>query len=186
VSTTRTTAAYYAGETAEAKVTEPKRFPVGNRLSVEPLVGFGTNDFNFGAGGRIGYTFEFPMYIGGTFMWHAGETRNATAANGFAETKSNFYYPGVELGYDIGIGRRGDFLVRPYGGAAILFDRERVAVNNIAVSDTSNQFMLYPGLTAHYNVAGGPWYLGVDTRLLVPVDHGGLSYQGFFVTGLST
>jgi hypothetical protein len=176
-------------QTTAAEVAEPKMVaapsPVGERWSMEPLIGYGTNDFNFGVGGRAGYTFRTPVYVGGTLMWHAGDTNNILTGNGVGEAKRNFYYPGVEVGYDIGFGREGSVMVRPYGGAAILFERDRVSANYISVANTTTQFMIYPALTARYQLPRAPVFVGADTRLLIPVDHGGVSYQAFFVAGLS-
>jgi hypothetical protein len=183
VGTTQTTAAYVA-ETQEQPVEKPKGNRVGNRVSVEPLVGAGTNHFNFGAGGRIGYTFKVPVYIGATFMWHHGDKDQFSTANTFTEAKTTYYYPGGELGYDIGLAH-GQVMLRPYAGGAELFRYDRVSTNGIAVSDTSNQFMIYPGLAVHYNVPRSPVFIGGDTRLLIPTLHNHPSYQGFFVAGLS-
>ncbi len=177
---TTTTTSYTPAEQPE----ETKPNPVGNRLAIEPLVGAGTGGFGFGTGGRIGYTFKLPVYIGGTFMWYGGKTDTTTGVNGVAQTKSNFYYPGVEVGYDIALAQ-GRFVVRPYGAAAIEFVRDRVSVNSAAVADTSSHFMMYPGITAHYNIPKAPIYVGADTRLLIPFTSQTISFQGFFVAGLS-
>lgn len=186
VATTTTTAYEQRVDVVEKPAEKPAWLAVGDRFSIEPLVGLGTNSWNFGVGGRMGYTFKIPIYLGATFMWHNGDTNTIVGPNAITETKSNFYYPGAELGYDIGIGRGGLVMVRPYGGAAILFDRERVSVNGVARTNTDNQFMVYPGLTARLNIPRSPVYFGADTRLMIPVENGGVSYQGFLLTGLNT
>ncbi|AKU98422.1 hypothetical protein AKJ09_05086 [Labilithrix luteola] len=186
VGTTQTTAAVVtpANEAEQQLATRPP--PVGNRVTLEPLVGYGTNNYNLGVGGRLGYTLPVvPIYLGGSFMWYSGDIDHGQNAFGSTESKSNFYYPSAEVGYDIGLGRYRNILIRPYGAAAILFERERVSSDNVAVHDTRNQFMVYPGLTARYRMPEGPLYVGADTRLLVPTLHGHPSYQVFFVTGLS-
>lgn len=185
VGTTQTTAAYVPppNEAEQQFATRPS--PVGNRVTLEPLVGYGTNNYNLGLGGRIGYTFAVPVYIGGSFMWYSGDKRHGESVLGATETKTNFYYPAVEVGYDFGLGARRNILVRPYAAGAIQFDRAELRVNDTHTSDTRNQFMIYPGLTARWRMPEGPLYVGADTRLLVPTLHGNPSYQLFFVTGLS-
>lgn len=184
VGTTQTTAAYTpTRDTAEGRMAMPKNADVADKWSVEPLIGFGTNDFNFGVGARAGYTFKTPVYVGGTFMWYGGETNSGVSPNAVTESKSNFYYPGVEAGYDFGF--KGRFLVRPYGGVGILFDRERNTVNDVSVSDTGSALMIYPGVTGRYNIPRTPAYVGGDTRLLIPLENKGASYQLFFVAGVS-
>jgi hypothetical protein len=182
VSTTQITFAPAPMETAEHRPVEKN--PVANRATIEPEIGYGTNAFNLGIGGRIGYTFEIPIYVGGTFMWYNGDTQTTTGAGGVTQSRQrNYWYPGGELGFDIG---NKSFMVRPYVGGAALYDRSHIDVNGVAsATTTAAQFMFYPGLTARYNVAEGPFYVGADTRLLVPVDHGPASYQAFGVLGVS-
>lgn len=183
VGTTQTTAAYAAPPSEAEQEFAGRPNPVGDRVTLEPLIGYGTNNYNLGVGGRLGYTFAVPVYIGGSFMWYSGDTRDGVLPG--TETKNNFYYPSVEVGYDFGLGRRRNILVRPYAAGALLFERTELRVNDTHTSDTRNQFMLYPGLTARWRMPEGPLYVGADTRLLVPTLHGDPSYQIFFVTGLS-
>lgn len=185
VGTTETTGAFTpAAETAQPKPAR-ERSPVAERWSAEPLIGYGTADYNVGVGGRFGYTFETPVYLGATFMWYGGEVSQATTVLGTADQKRNFYYPAIETGYDFGIGAEGRFLIRPYAGFGVLFDRQRALLNNVSAVDTSTEFMLYPAVTARYNIPGLPVYAGVDTRLVIPVVNTPVSYQGFFVAGAS-
>jgi hypothetical protein len=182
VSKTTTTAVLIPSEKAEAKP-EPKPNPITDKLGMEPIVGMGTNHYNFGVGGRIGYTFKVPIYVGATFVWYHGDTTDADASNNFVKTETPRYYPGGELGYDVGLAH-GVLMVRPYGGAGLLFHHDRLEGPNFVVTNTTNEFMIYPGLTAHINIPDSPVFIGADTRLLVPVVHANLSYQGFLVAGL--
>jgi hypothetical protein len=183
VGTTTTSAVIIPSERAEAM--PEARSLVTNRFSMAPLVGMGTNHYNFGVGGRVGYTFDkVPIYVGGAFVWYHGDTTDASAENDFVKTQASKFYPAGEVGYDIGI-RRGIIIVRPYAGAGVLFHRERREGPSFVVSDTTEEGLVYPGLTALINVPDSFVFLGLDTRLLVPVAHANLSYQGFFVAGLS-
>lgn len=183
VGTTSTTAAMQKVDVGTSEKNNLGRNEVKDKLSAEPLFGYGTNQFNAGIGGRVGYTFDVPVYVGGTFMWYWGDTQQTVTNNSIIETKRNFYYPGVEVGYDFGFGR--NFMVRPYGGAGILLFRERNTVNSVSASNTDSSFMIYPGVTARYNVSNLPVYVGADTRLLIPFENKGASYQIFAVAGVS-
>lgn len=183
VGTTSTTAAMQKVDVGTSEKNVLGRNDVKDKFSAEPLFGYGTNDFNAGIGGRVGYTFDVPVYVGGTFMWYWGDTQQSITNNAIIETKRNFYYPGVEVGYDFGFGR--NFMVRPYGGAGILLFRERNTVNDVSASNTDSSFMIYPGVTARYNVSNLPVYVGADTRLLIPFENKGASYQIFAVAGVS-
>lgn len=182
VGTTTTTSVLVPSERAEAK--PEARSLISERMGVEPIVGLGTNHYNFGVGGRMGYTFKVPIYVGGTFVWYHGDTADPSAENNFVKTQTPRYYPGVELGYDVGIAH-GIVMVRPYAGAGILMQHERREGLGSVVVNTTDELLVYPGLTVHVRVPGSPVFVGADTRLLVPVVRTNLSYQGFFVTGLS-
>jgi hypothetical protein len=147
---------------------ERRREVEGKRWNVAPLFGYATNDLNVGMGARGGYTFETPVYVGGTFLYHFGADTVAVAPGVRTETSTSFYYPGIEAGYDIGIG---PVLVRPYGGAALLFGRTSTTINAISGSDTSTSLMLYPGVTAQYIFPDSPVFVGGDTRVLLPLEN---------------
>ncbi len=151
VSTTRTTSAVHdprdRRDVVESRA-EERREVEGRHFTLAPMVGYGSNDLGVGFGARVGYTFATPVYLGGNFMYHAGESgiRNA-------------YYPSAELGYDIGAG---PVLFRPYVGGGALF-------RNTTTRDTSTG-LLYPGLTVHYLIARSPAFVGGDARVLVPFE----------------
>ena len=151
VSTTRTTSAVNdprSGRDVVESRAEDRREEEGRRFTLAPMLGYGTNDLGVGVGARVGYTFETPVYLGGNFMYHAGE-------NGIR----NAYYPSAELGYDIGAG---PVLFRPYAGAGALF-------RNTVTRDTSTG-LVYPGLTVHYLIPRSPAFVGGDARVLVPFE----------------
>ena len=152
VSTTRTTAAtyepYYRRDVVESRAEERRRVE-GRHLTLEPMVGAGTNGLGFGVGGRLGYTFTTPVYVGGNFVYHTGEGVPRTHA----------YYPSAEVGYDIGID---DILLRPYGGVGALFRGGDVPSTSTGV--------VYPGLTFHWLIPRSPAFLGADARVLLPFE----------------
>jgi hypothetical protein len=182
VSTTTTTVAE-ARDIPQSAPVERRKSNVMDRWSAEPLVGYGSNNFRVGVGGRAGYTFDkVPVYVGATFMWHNGDSGTVVRALSVTETSQSFYYPALEVGYDLDLG---PVLVRPYVGAGVLFIRDKVAVNGFENVNTQHAFMPYPGVTAHYTLPNTPVYVGADSRVLVPVVNKGASFQAFAVAGLS-
>ena len=152
VSTTHTTAAtydpYYRRDVVESRADE-RRLYEGRHWTLAPMVGAGTNGLGLGVGGRFGYTFATPLYVGGNFVYHAGsETPRAYA-----------YYPSAEIGYDIGVG---DVLLRPYGGAGAMFRGGDVP--------SSSTGLVYPGFTVHWLVPRTAAFIGADGRVLFPFD----------------
>lgn len=162
---------------------EERREREGRRINIAPLLGYGTNDFNLGVGARAGYTFATPVYVGGTFMYYAGSDSSTIGAQSQRiETVNSFFYPGAEVGYDIGIG---PVMVRPYGGAGALFARNRTSINGTAATDTGGTLVVYPGVTAQYIFRNSPVFVGGDTRVLIPLEEQGASFQLFATAGLS-
>lgn len=150
---------------------EARREGEGRRFTAAPLVGYGFNDLGFGIGGRLGYTFDKPIYVGGTFMYHNGDSGVASGP-GVTSSGNNFLYPGVEGGYDIGIG---PVLVRPYVGAGVLIARTSVTAGGVERTTTDTGFMLYPGVNAHYIIGKTPIFVGGDARVLLPFDGNGVA-----------
>lgn len=140
----------------------------GRRIYAAPLFGYGTNDFNVGLGARAGYTLDNNVYVGGTFLYHFGSDDRIVGPAGITETNSYLLYPGVEAGYDIGIG---PVLVRPYGGAGLLFATSSVKTNSVEAKNTDSAFMLWPGINAQYIIANTPVFVGGDIRLLLPFEN---------------
>lgn len=162
VSTTHTTSAYSAPrhDVVESRA-EERREVQGDRWTIAPLIGAATNGYGFGAGARVGYTFATPIYLGASFMYHAGSDDDRL---------SYAYYPSAELGYDIGAG---PVLIRPYAGAGALMRG--------GASDTG---LVYPGLTAHYLIPKSPAFVGADAKVLVPLE-GSAAFSAAGTTGLS-
>jgi len=179
-------------QTTSAEQTPPRRDVIesraeevregeGKRWSVAPLLGYGTADLKFGMGARAGYTFETPVYVGGTFLYHFGNS-NLVTGTGVTESDRRFYYPAVEAGYDIGVG---PVLVRPYGGMGVLFARTSVTANGISETSTDKQLMIYPGATAQFIFPNSPLFVGGDMRLLLPLEGESAAFSLFATAGLT-
>jgi hypothetical protein len=165
VSTTRTTS-FTTDEHKDVMVNsraDERRIYDDEHWTLAPMLGWGSNGLGLSVGARAGYTFDVPLYLGGNFMYHVGDSGGAHA-----------YYPSAEVGYDIGIK---DVVLRPYGGVGALF----TSAPNSATTSTG---VVYPGLTAHYLVPRSPVFLGGDARLLVPFE-GSASVALTGTTGLN-
>jgi hypothetical protein len=159
---------------------EARREGEGRRVTIAPLAGYGFNGLGAGAGVRAGYTFDTPVYVGGSFMYHTGEN-NIVNQPGVTDSNSSYLYPGVEVGYDIGIG---PVLVRPYVGTGLLVGRMSTVVNNNSNTNTESALMFYPGATAHYIIGKSPVFVGGDTRVLLPLENQGPSLTLLGTAGL--
>lgn len=169
-------------DVAEAPPAEAVREDEGTRWTVAPLFGYGTADLKFGLGARAGYTFkDTPVYIGGTFLYHFG-TSSPELVGATTESDRHYYYPAVEGGYDFNLG---PVTVRPYGGLGILFSRTTVTIPT-APNDTttSNELMLYPGVTGEFLIPRSPLFVGADTRVLIPLEGQASAFSVFGMAGV--
>lgn len=160
---------------------EEKHLVLGNRWSAAPLVGYGTGDMKVGLGARAGYTFDTPIYVGGTFLYHFG-TGSVANAGGLSTSERTFYYPAVEAGYDLAVG---PVLVRPYGGLGVLFAKTTLTAGGAEASATDKQLMVYPGVTGQYLIPHSAVFVGADARVLLPVEGENASFSLFATAGLS-
>lgn len=160
---------------------EARREGEGRRITAAPLAGYGGAGLGVGVGARAGYTFDIPVYVGATFMYHAGKDGQDTRA-GVTDSSNAFYYPGAEVGYDIGLG---PVLVRPYVGAGVLLGRfSTTTTNGIESTNTEKALMVYPGVTAHYIIGRSPVFVGADARVLLPFENQAAAPSLFGTAGL--
>jgi hypothetical protein len=94
------------------------------------------------------------LYLGGTFVYHLGSTDTQFGL----EIKHNLLYPGVEVGYDLGLG---PVLVRPYAGIGVEFAFATTGNQ----SGAANNFAFWPGVTVAYPI--GSFFVGGDARFVV-------------------
>lgn len=73
------------------------------------------NPYGFGLGVRGGYTLpDVPFYVGGTFIYHLGDSQSADALGArIAEVTANYVMLGGEVGYDLLFDQ---VTIRPYLG----------------------------------------------------------------------
>lgn len=152
-----------------------------DRFSVAPLLGFGTDHLELGVGVRAGKTaFVEHLWVGGTAVYHAGQSTSG-AVNGVRyEASSSVFYVGPEVGYDIELG---PVILRPYGGVGLAAMSASATTGGVSASDTVTKLVLWPGATVLYGVPASRFFVGGDTRLLtIP---GGPAFGLYALGGMS-
>jgi hypothetical protein len=135
------------------------------------LAGNGFEDgVNVGFGGRLGLNAK-QLYLGGTFVYHLGESRSATFLGQTQEASVNIYYFGGEAGYDFAAG---PVVLRPYGGFGL--GTARGCINDTC--DTESRAYIAPGLSVLASVSES-LFVGGDARFVVPLDDDGSNFDHF-------
>jgi hypothetical protein len=143
--------------------------PTAGHASVAGLLGYGFEDgVNLGLGVRGGYTLPMNVYLGGTFVYHFGESQDLPFG---VEASTNLFYLGVEGGYDIAVD---PVVIRPYLGVGLA--NATVSVGD--VSESESRFAAWPGGTLIYPI--GNAFVGGDLRFLIVEDDSAFS---MFATG---
>jgi hypothetical protein len=162
----RTTAAVAVADSDVASARPARRDPLGQGFTVAPLADFGTSKvYGFGVGARVGYTTASRIYLGGTFVYHLGES-NGPLTYGL-------YYFGPEAGYNVPVG---PIVVRPYVGGG--YGALQTTYHGLAMipgggnAGTNGDFrgrsatpFVWPGLTIMVPVAGD-FAVGADARVV--------------------
>jgi len=138
-------------------------------LSLALLGGYGFNDSNADGGGvmdiygagfgaRGGYTFSPGVYLGASYVYHLGFTRDASP-NGRGDGRVAPL--GAEAGYDFDLGA---VTLRPYVGAGVVFYRSSYTLDATRFGQGDGQKpALWPGLVATASI-GDRLFAGVDLR----------------------
>jgi hypothetical protein len=143
------------------------------------LLGYGAAmSQHAGVGLRAGVTFENHLYLGGTFVYHAGYDQRMVIAGppGFADESYgwhvNDFYGGAEVGYEVVTGR---LLWRPYAGVGPLGTH----MTELPIWWT---VAFWPGLEVA--MPAGRLRFAVDARVMTTTV-GGLSEAVFWGVGTS-
>lgn len=132
----------------------------------------------FGLGVRGGYTLPMNVYLGGTFVYHLGQS--------VGDATFNMYYFGVEGGYEL---EAGPVIVRPYLGLGDVIGHFAVPQQCIpglgcvgGGSDSRGFFSLWPGATVLYPIDN--FFVGGDARFVIVTGDGSdLNALSIFATG---
>lgn len=158
----------------------------------------GPSIWRLGFGARLGYSFESGLYLGGTGVYHLGESKTVNTTipipqpggsvlvvPGSVEASVKPLYVGGELGLTL---LRGQFIsLRPYVGAGYtIFTADVTAKANgveLSESDSKSYFTVNPGVLGMITL--GQLYVGADLRYyLVTGTEKGFDADafGFYVT----
>jgi hypothetical protein len=133
--------------------------------------------YGLGLGARIGYTLTSRIYLGGTIVYHVGQSKDEKGV----KYEGGVLYPGVEAGYELGVG---PVLLRPYAGAGFVSVKLKATSGGSELDASGSKLGFWPGATVIYPM--DRYFLGVDLRyVIVPsVDRGGnANALSFFGTG---
>lgn len=162
--------------------------PVPDRegASVGVQLGYGFDDaYKFGLGVRGGYTLP-QIYVGGTFVYHFGESESA----GGVSVSEHLLYVGPEGGYDFVIPSVPQLLIRPYlglGFESVSFSNSgNEVINGVAVGapngGSASGFSFWPGVTGLYSFTPN-WSAGLDARVVVATFGNGDTTFALFLAG---
>jgi hypothetical protein len=150
-------------------------------LNIGVLAGYGMalggpltlmNPYGTGFGLQVDYMFEsqFVLGIGGDFFM--GEAKASSVdALGVAQpaTSARYAQAHLRIGYSIRFEAMGSWIdLRPsiwFGVAAAMLTNDARFPNGRAFGT-----LVAPGLSVHYMLGSGGWYLGEDIRLNLPLD----------------
>jgi hypothetical protein len=166
-------------------VADDGRHALDTRISVAAMLGYSSDEMNFGVGVRAGKTLENHIYVGGNLVYQIGESSSGStsvsapgvAANSSYSSGISGLYVGPEGGYDFDLKY---VVVRPYLGLGILWWTASVSAGGVSASTTDTKFVAWPGATVVWNAPDSAFFLGADLRFVsVP----GGPAVGFFAFG---
>jgi hypothetical protein len=154
----------------------------GHNLEVGLLAGWGftstnapfaTDPYRFGAGLRVGYTFDFHLVVALGFEYFLGSSNTSSemvggVMSGMTTTKANYIWFHGEVGYDIWFGK---LLLRPSLWLAIAPGTQNPPVAS-GTSGVITATLVQPGLSLMYMVGDHGWYLGVDAHFSLVIGTG--------------
>jgi hypothetical protein len=133
------------------------------------LVGYGSNSlYKFGLGVRGGYTLPQKIYVGGSFVYHFGESETDVGVT----LNEHMFYLGPEGGYDFVIASVPQLLIRPYLGLGYasfhVSESGNVAGSPFTgLNASSSGFALWPSVTGLYSFTPAI-SAGLDARIVLP------------------
>lgn len=176
-----------APQTAEEPQTGDGRTALDTRIFAAAMLGFASDQLNFGFGLRGGKTLENHLYLGGSFVYHVGESVSggSTVATGYGTTTNTSYSAstsvlivGPEGGYDFDLRV---VVLRPYLGLGLAAFTGSSSAGGVSVSTSGSQFVVWPGAQVVYSLPQSNFFLGGDAHLVsVP----GAAFSVFATAGI--
>jgi hypothetical protein len=135
---------------------------VGYASELESIADNTVSKYRVGVGIRAGVSIP-KLYLGVAFAHHFGTTESARGVGSSYDANYTSTLLGPEIGYDAAFGDL--FMLRPYIGGGVLFERARTKVLDTEKNDDHYRWHITPGLLWTANV--GALMLGVDFRVVV-------------------
>lgn len=159
-------------QAAEEPQTGDGRTALDTRIFAAAMLGFASDSLNFGFGLRGGKTFENHLYVGGSFVYHVGESVSggSTVATGYGTTANTTYSAstsaiivGPEGGYDLDLKA---VVLRPYLGLGLAAFTGSSSAGGVSVSTSGSQFVVWPGAQVIYSLPQSNFFLGGDAHVV--------------------
>jgi hypothetical protein len=165
------TASTTTASTADSSGASYTGHALDTRWFIAPLLGFASEDLNFGIGIRGGKTLDNHIYIGGTFVYQTGDSGSASGTvtgptgtvTASASWSYNGFYIGPEGGYDFDLKY---VVVRPYMGIGLFDITGSANGSGVSSSSSSTEFVVWPGCTVIWNIPDTNFFLGGDVRVI--------------------
>jgi hypothetical protein len=151
-----------------------RRHAFDSRWWAAAMLGFASDVYQGGIGARFGKSLDMHLYIGGSFVYHFGESTSIPVANpatgqiytGSASTSA--FYTGPEVGYDFDLRA---VVLRPYMGigvANIMYSQSAnvPGVPGASYSTSNLRFVVWPGCTVNWTIPHSSFFIGGDVRVV--------------------
>jgi hypothetical protein len=113
------------------------------------------------------------IYLGGAFVYQLGHEVSSAAAGGYtAKASMSAFYIGPEVGYEFDVA---PVRVRAYTGLGLMWFNASASVSgpgapSAEAHSSTNKFVLWPGVIAHYPLPGSSFFIGGDLRFVTVPD----------------
>jgi hypothetical protein len=151
------------------------------RFFAAALLGYSSDYLDFGIGLRAGKTLDNHLYLGGSFVYQAGESGGGTVVTPVGTSNyswsSSAIVIGPEAGYDFDLKY---VVLRPYMGLGLAAFTGSASGGGASYSSTGSRFVVWPGAQVVYSLPESPFFLAGDLHFTsVP----GGPAVGFFASG---
>jgi hypothetical protein len=147
--------------------------PRDEGIPVVAMLGYSSNDLELGLGVRAGKMMTSRIYLGGAFVYQLGHEVSSAAAGGYtAKASMSAFYIGPEVGYEFDVA---PVRVRAYTGLGLMWFNASASVSGPGAPSTeahssTNKFVLWPGVIAHYPLPNSSFFIGGDLRFVTVPD----------------
>jgi hypothetical protein len=156
---------------ADTGVLDDGRHALDTRIFVAAMLGYSSDEMNFGLGVRAGKTLANHIYVGGSLVYQIGESNDGSASVNAPGVSSNTSYSSGVSGFYVGPEGGYDFdlkyvVLRPYLGLGILWWTASASAGGVSASTTDTKFVVWPGASVVWNVPDSNFFLGGDLRFV--------------------